>query len=94
MLNLLLEHWWTTAVVSTLLLAIAVIVFSGTWMIAANQSGLVVKRFGPPLACRGHTWSWFQRHPDSHRSMVPDSEEPVDVLWYRGSRDAHPCVRR
>jgi len=50
MLNLLLEHWWTTAVVSTLLLAIAVIVFSGTWMIAASESGLVVKRFGPPLA--------------------------------------------
>jgi len=50
MLNLLLEHWWMTAVVSTLLLAIAIVVFSGTWMIAANESGLIVKRFGPPLA--------------------------------------------
>src|SRR5580765_8195958 len=50
MLNLLLEHWWMTAVVSTLLLAIAIVVFSGTWMIAAYESGLIVKRFGPPLA--------------------------------------------
>jgi uncharacterized membrane protein YqiK len=50
MLNLLLEHWWMTAVASTLLLAIAIVVFSGTWMIAADESGLVVKRFGPPLA--------------------------------------------
>src|SRR5580765_1063370 len=50
MLNLLLEHWWMTAVVSTLLLAIAIVVFSGTWMIAAYESGLIVKRFGPALA--------------------------------------------
>jgi uncharacterized membrane protein YqiK len=50
MLNLLLEHWWTAAAVSTLLLAVVVIAFSGTWVIAADQSGLVIKRFGAPLA--------------------------------------------
>jgi uncharacterized membrane protein YqiK len=31
-------------------LATAVLVFSSVWMIAADESGLVVKRFGPPLA--------------------------------------------
>jgi uncharacterized membrane protein YqiK len=50
MLNLLLEHLWTAVTVSGLVLIVAVTVFSGTWMIAANQSGLVVKRFGPALA--------------------------------------------
>jgi uncharacterized membrane protein YqiK len=50
MLNLLLEHVWTVLAVSAVVLAIAITIFCGTWMIAANQSGLVVKRFGPPLA--------------------------------------------
>ena len=50
MLNLLLEHLWTALTVSGLVSIVAVTVFSGTWMIAANQSGLVVKRFGPALA--------------------------------------------
>jgi hypothetical protein len=50
MLNLLLDYGWTALAVSTLVLAIAVTIFCGTWMIAANQSGLVVKRFGPALA--------------------------------------------
>src|SRR4249919_1689867 len=50
MLNLLLEYGWTALAVSAFVLAIAVTIFCGTWMIAANQSGLVVKRFGPALA--------------------------------------------
>jgi uncharacterized membrane protein YqiK len=50
MLNLLLEHLWIAAGLTALLAAVAVAVFSGTWVIAADQSGLVVKRFGPPLA--------------------------------------------
>jgi uncharacterized membrane protein YqiK len=49
MLNLLLEHMWIAAGITALLAAVAVAVFSGTWVIAADQSGLVVKRFGPPL---------------------------------------------
>ena len=53
MLNLLLDHWWTALALSGLALAIVITIFSGTWMIAANQSGLVVKRFGPALAS-GH----------------------------------------
>jgi uncharacterized membrane protein YqiK len=53
MLNLLLEYWWVTLSLSTVVLVIAVTIFSGTWMIGANQSGLVVKRFGPALAS-GH----------------------------------------
>src|SRR3954454_24865012 len=50
MLNLLLEHWWMATILSTLLLAAVAIAFAGTWVIAADESGLVVKRFGPPLA--------------------------------------------
>ena len=53
MLNLLLDDWWTALALSGLALAIVITIFSGTWMIAANQSGLVVKRFGPALAS-GH----------------------------------------
>ncbi len=32
------------------LLGVLLLVLSGTWVIAENQSGLVIKRFGPPLA--------------------------------------------
>src|SRR5215471_3916144 len=53
MLNLLLEYGWTALAVSGTVFVVAVVIFSGTWMIAANQSGLVVKRFGPALAS-GH----------------------------------------
>ena len=49
MLNLLFEHWQWAAMTAALLLAVIVFAFSGTWMIAAYESGLVVKRFGPPL---------------------------------------------
>ena len=53
MLNLLFEYGWSALAVSGLVFVIAVTIFSGTWMIGANQSGLVVKRFGPPLSS-GH----------------------------------------
>jgi uncharacterized membrane protein YqiK len=53
MLNLLLEYGWSALAVSGLVFVVAVTIFAGTWMIGANQSGLVVKRFGPPLAS-GH----------------------------------------
>jgi uncharacterized membrane protein YqiK len=49
MLAVVLAHIWIVVVV---LLGIAAFVLaaSGTWVIGASQSGLVVKRFGPPLA--------------------------------------------
>ena len=49
-LNLLLEHWWITSVVAGVALVAVLTVFANTWVIAADESGLVVKRFGPPLA--------------------------------------------
>jgi uncharacterized membrane protein YqiK len=36
--------------VTSALLAGLLLILSGTWVIAENQSGLVIKRFGPPLA--------------------------------------------
>ena len=50
MVNMLLEHWWMTAVVTAVVLVAILAVFSNMWVIAADESGLVVKRFGPPLA--------------------------------------------
>jgi uncharacterized membrane protein YqiK len=49
MLAVVLAHLWITAAT---LAGVAAVVLgaSGTWVIGANQSGLVVKRFGPPLA--------------------------------------------
>jgi len=49
MLNLLWDHLWFTIGASAMALAALLVVASGTWMIAAYQSCLVVKRFGPPL---------------------------------------------
>ena len=48
MLTFLLDH----AAVAALVLAILVLAtaLSGTWVIAEDESGLVIKRFGPPLA--------------------------------------------
>src|SRR4051812_17511477 len=39
-----------TLATAGVLLAAAFVATAGTWVIAANQSGLVIKRFGPPLA--------------------------------------------
>jgi len=50
MLTLIWDHLWFAAGVVTIVFAAFVLVALGTWMIAANQSGLVIKRFGPPLA--------------------------------------------
>jgi uncharacterized membrane protein YqiK len=50
MMNLLLEYWWTATIVGAAVLAAILTVLSNMWMIAADESGLVVKRFGPPLA--------------------------------------------
>jgi uncharacterized membrane protein YqiK len=44
------DHLWLVASLTTLIAMALVFVISSTWMIAANQSGLVVKRFGPALA--------------------------------------------
>ncbi len=49
MLAVVLAHIWISAAALASVVAV-VLVASGTWVIAANQSGLVVKRFGPPLA--------------------------------------------
>ena len=42
MVNLLLEYWWIGSIVAALLLAAALAVFAGTWIVAAHESGLVV----------------------------------------------------
>jgi uncharacterized membrane protein YqiK len=49
MLAVVLAHIWIVLVVSFGIAAL-VLAASGTWVIGASQSGLVVKRFGPPLA--------------------------------------------
>jgi uncharacterized membrane protein YqiK len=41
---------WIAAALIVIAFASAALVSLGVWVIAANQSGLVVKRFGPPLA--------------------------------------------
>ena len=41
---------WIAAALIGIAFASAALVSLGVWVIAANQSGLVVKRFGPPLA--------------------------------------------
>jgi uncharacterized membrane protein YqiK len=41
--------WMWMVIVGVVLGALFVIVLLGTWVIAENQSGLVIKRFGPPL---------------------------------------------
>ncbi len=45
MLNLLWDHPWLTIGASAFGLGALLVVTTGTWMIAAYQSGLVVKRF-------------------------------------------------
>ena len=50
MLTLTWNHLWFAAGSVAFLSFVLLLVASGTWMIAAHQSGLVIKRFGPPLA--------------------------------------------
>jgi len=50
MLSLMWAHPWWTFGVEVVAVGALLVVLSGTWAIAAYQSGLVVKRFGPPLA--------------------------------------------
>jgi uncharacterized membrane protein YqiK len=50
MLNLLFDHWLAAGVGAAMLLTALLLVRLSTWVIAADESGLVVKRFGPPLA--------------------------------------------
>jgi uncharacterized membrane protein YqiK len=50
MLSLMWDHPWWTIGAEAAAFAALLLVASGTWTIAAYQSGLVVKRFGPPLA--------------------------------------------
>jgi uncharacterized membrane protein YqiK len=45
-----LQYFLTWIVVGGLAMAALLVLLSGTWVIAENQSGLVIKRFGPPLA--------------------------------------------
>jgi uncharacterized membrane protein YqiK len=49
MVDISATQLWIAAALVALALAAAVLVSVGVWVIAANQSGLVVKRFGPPL---------------------------------------------
>ena len=49
MLTFLFDHSFAVAGV-LLALLIAATLLSGTWVIAEDESGLVIKRFGPPLA--------------------------------------------
>ena len=50
MLTFLLTHFWLDLVVACLVYAALAMGLAGTWIIPANASGLVIKRFGPPLA--------------------------------------------
>jgi len=50
MLSLMWGHPWWTIGAELAALAALLLVAAGAWTIAAYQSGLVVKRFGPPLA--------------------------------------------
>jgi uncharacterized membrane protein YqiK len=50
MLNFLLEHAVAAFVVAAIVSVAVQLVLLSTWVIAADESGLVVKRFGPPLA--------------------------------------------
>src|SRR5262249_11293363 len=50
MLSLMWDHPWWTIGAEVAAFAALLLVASGTWTIAAYQSGLVVKRFGPLLA--------------------------------------------
>src|SRR5262245_61771439 len=45
-----LQYFLTWMVVGGLAMLALLVILSGTWVIAENQSGLVIKRFGPPLA--------------------------------------------
>jgi hypothetical protein len=49
MLTFLFDHSFAVAGV-LLAMLIAATLLSGTWVIAEDESGLVIKRFGPPLA--------------------------------------------
>jgi len=48
-LQLWSQVWTWLVIVAIVLSAMLVVVLLGTWVIAENQSGLVIKRFGPPL---------------------------------------------
>jgi uncharacterized membrane protein YqiK len=48
-LQLSSQVWMWVIAIALVLAALLVVVLLGTWMIAENQSGLVIKRFGPPL---------------------------------------------
>jgi uncharacterized membrane protein YqiK len=50
MLTLIWNHLWFVAGSLAFVAAALLLVASGTWMIGASQSGLVIKRFGAPLA--------------------------------------------
>jgi uncharacterized membrane protein YqiK len=50
MWNLLLDHWSGAAIVAAVVSSALLLVYLNTWVIAADESGLVVKRFGAPLA--------------------------------------------
>jgi len=50
MLNVLLDHLVAVFVVAAIVSVAAELVLLSTWVIAADESGLVVKRFGQPLA--------------------------------------------
>ena len=48
-LQLWSQVWTWLVIVAIVLSAMLMVVLLGTWVIAENQSGLVIKRFGPPL---------------------------------------------
>jgi uncharacterized membrane protein YqiK len=50
MLTLIWNHLWFVAGSIAFVAAALLLVASGTWMIGASQSGLVIKRYGAPLA--------------------------------------------
>jgi len=50
MLSLLWEHLWLTLIGSSIALLAAALLASSVRIVAADASGLIVKRFGPPLA--------------------------------------------
>src|SRR5437762_1583691 len=50
MLSLLWDHLWLTLIGSSIALLAFAVIASSVRIVAADESGLIVKRFGPPLA--------------------------------------------
>ena len=53
LVQMVMAHW-VLAVLALLFLVGVIVLAAGTWVIGESQSGLVIKRFGPPLRVGAH----------------------------------------